>query len=188
MVTESLNPHELLACYLRERLGKKAEWLQAMQAELFDSLIVGVTDQLSAYEESTLGAQISLGEVKIREGKVRSYLLANVRDRAGPLRLRDALRRWDITLTTSNEFELAARVNARRWRFVDRYLSRVIEPLIRGAATSLGEYYARRPGGNTRVGLLRILEDVDKTWLCAELDVREIETPKDIYRQRYSVH
>lgn len=170
MTNAPLNPHEVLNAYVTDRLGRLGTVFGALSDELFDRLVFGLTEQLGAYMDCVPGARLKLGEVRIRQGKVRSFLLAEVTDRGAPLRLRDAMANW--TADGDIPVDFVAMQNARKWRFIERYLSKIIEPLLKRSLLLLGEYYAARPGAQVQVGLIRLLEDVDRTHACVEFDDR----------------
>lgn len=178
-------PHEILIDYVGDTLGRRRQAFGATIAEdLFEKLVLGVTDQLSAYQQCCTGAKLRVGQVTLRHGATRSYIVAPIEDRRSPLRLRDAMRRWDM-IGSSNAM-LVLDVNSRRWNFVDRNLHRVLDPLLRQIADRLIEYYGSRPHAKRTVGMIRFIEDVHRTVLVAEIDERnEAELGKADAQSRY---
>lgn len=170
-----MNPHELLGAWLVERLGPNrfALWGDSRE-QLFEPLVLGLVDQLASYADMTPGARIRIKNgVRVREGRERSYLLAELVDRKRPLKLRDATARWGIEMSHPDRIdEFVGRTNASRWRFVERHMPGFIEPLVDGITGQLATYYARRPSAVPHAGLTRVLEDVSGTYLCCEIDDR----------------
>lgn len=171
--------HELLELYVKERVGRPGERLSTFACDLFRPLLIGVVEQLSVYAEMTPGARLSAHEARIRSGPGRTFILLELRDRGGPLRLREATQRFDMEI--DNQVDHFARdIGARRWRFVERNLTRVIEPAVRNVLSAVDAYYASHPYAVLEFGLTRLLESVEATYLCCEIDVREKrEGPKE---------
>ena len=166
------NPHELLVAYVGDTLGRRREQFgEVVTDDLFGKLVLGVTDQLSAYLQCVQGARLSVGEVTLRHGRTRAYLIAPISDRKSPLRLRDAMRRWDMI--GSSDIDLILDVNGRRWNFVDRYLHRVLYPLLTRIGDRVADYYRENPAAKRTVGMIRFMEDVHRTILVAEIDERD---------------
>lgn len=172
----TVNPHELLFATVQERIGRRQKAFGALADDLLQPLVLGLTEQLSIYCES-LPARLRLGGVRLRQGGERAYVLAELCDGRGPLRLRDATLRWQAVADqgTDNPWEFVHRQNARRWRFVDRYLSRLLLPLLTQVSECVIEYQLRCPGAVPTCGFMRILEDVAQTYLCVEIDDRSGE-------------
>lgn len=181
VVLEPRYPHEVLEAYIRERLGRLVVVFGEDQNKMLRPLTLGLTEQLSSYCDIIGGSRLKLGEVTLREGEVRSYIFADLTDRGAPLRLRDAMERFDgAEYSGDNVDDFAWSINARRWRFVERYLSTLLEPLLKRVGTHLSSYYARRPYATPQVGMLRLLEGVDKTTLCIEFDDRSVDPRADV--------
>ena len=192
VVREPRFPHEILEAYVRERLGRVVAVFGEDADKMLRPLTLGLTEQLSSYCDIVGGARLRLGDVTIREGACRSYIFADLTDRGAPLRLRDAMERFDgADYVGDNVDDFAWAVNARRWRFIDRYFGRLLDPLIKQVGTHMLTYYARRPYAKPQVGILRLLEGVDKTTLCIEFDDRSVDPREDVNpkdtRGRYQV-
>lgn len=184
--------HDRLMAYVTDRIGRRDPATGTMIAPfgplpegLVTSLVLGLTDQLSAYCELTPGSDLKLGPVSIREGEQRSYLFAELTDRGQPLRLRETMARFELEMESNFE-AFAFNVNARRWAWVDRYLTRFLDPLLMRTVEVFETYYARRPHAKVTVGLVRFLEDVHQTKICAEIDDRSVYGTQDP-RSRYLV-
>ena len=169
---QSSPPHELIVAYVADTLGRRREAFGTeLVDDLFRKIVLGVTDQLSAYLQCCTGARLAIGEVTLRHGRTRAYLIAQLSDRAGPLRLREAMRRWDI-MATDSESTLVFDVNGRRWNFIDRYLHRLLEPLLIKLSDKVALYYRMHPNAKRTAGIIRFMEDVHRTVLVAEFDER----------------
>jgi len=146
----------------------------------------GVTDQLSVYVDQRPRARLRSQMPRWIEGAERTYLLVPLHDGRGPVRMRAAFEGWDIEVSSNFDMELAERVNARRWRFVERNLTRFLLPLLEDVADAMQTYYAQRPFAKPKAGITRFLEGVDVTTLCIEIDDRSAITAQDDDR-RYRV-
>lgn len=182
-----LPPHELLGAYLVDRLGhRRLALFGAMREQLFEPIVIGLVDQMSAYCDQIPGARIRVRGVNVKQGAERAYLMASLTDRGRRLRLRDATERWDIDLKHDRADELTGRINAGRWRFVERHLSSFLEPLTDKLCGALATYYEERPGAVVQAGLVRIIEGENATWLVAEIDDRSELTTTETAK-RYEV-
>jgi len=195
MTTEAIPPHLILERYVNDRLGRVRDmFAESGTEDMYSNMVNGVAEQLSCYMASVGGAKLKAGEVRLRVGKTRSYVLVEVRDRGGPLRLRDAMRQWaaaENNFKASDDgdtsMDWAFRTISRRWRFIDRCFDSVVEPLVRGMAEQVTTYFARKPYAMINCGLVRILEDVDRSYICAEIDDQGGHNQKDVSRSRYEV-
>lgn len=165
-------PHEVLIEYVGESLGRRRDAFgHDLEDDLFQKVVLGVTDQLSAYMQCCTAARLSVGRATLRHGATRSYVLIPIADRKGPLRLRDAMRRWDM-MATDSDSSLVLDVNGRRWAFVAAHWHSVLRPLLERMADSVVAYYRWRPLARPTVGIIRFCEDVHRTVLVSEIDDR----------------
>lgn len=169
---QEILPHELFAAAARDAVGGRAKLFGDLTEDLFEKIVIGVTDQLSGYLQVMPHARFRLGAVNLREGSVRSYVLAQLTDRRSPLRLHEAMLRWEDDPAGGSEDDFVEAVNGRRWYFANRYLNRLMVPMMLRIADAVASYYERRPGAKLNVDLIRLCEDVDKTYLVIELDDR----------------
>ena len=167
-------PHEVLEAYVRERLGRLVDVFGEDADKMFRPLTLGLTEQLSVYCDLVSGARLKLGEVTVREGGKRTYIMAHLTDRGGPLRMRDATAHFEGDYDGDWVNKFVDGVNARRWRFVERYLNSFLTPLLSRVRDTVITYYERRPHAKPNVGMLRFLEGVDSTLLCIEIDDRGV--------------
>lgn len=156
-----------------EIVGRRAAILEPLKHDVLMPLVVGLSDQLSAYQDCRAGVRLSLRDVTVREGADSVHLLLGLRDRGGPLRLSDVMRMWLPRLESSSPQDFVDMHNARRWRFVERH-RRWLERLFTQLTDALVTYRARQPEGRAvgRPGVMRFLEGVDSTYLAIELDDR----------------
>lgn len=169
-------PHEVLVEYVGDALGRRrAAFGDALVPELFEKIVLGVTDQLSGYMQCCPGAQLRMGEASLKHGATRSYILVQVDDRGAPLRLREATQRFDIL--ASSDDTLVFQVNSRRWAFVDRHFHSLLEPLLTRIADTVVTYYRQRPYAKPTAGIIRFMEDVHRTVLVTEIDDRSEVVP-----------
>jgi hypothetical protein len=164
--------HSVLVEYVGSALGRRtAAFGDALVPELFEKIVLGVTDQLSGYMQCCPSARLRLGTATLRQGAVRSYVLIPVSDRGAPLRLQEATQRWDM-IATDSASTLVFEVNGRRWAFIDKYFHALLEPALTRIADAVITYYYRRPHAQPTAGLIRFMEDVHKTLLVTEIDDR----------------
>ena len=185
-MTTALLPHELLNEFLAFHVGRRTDLFGEFYDTLWEPLVQAVSDELSIYLDMTPFARLRVGQVYIREGAERAYLFVQMRDRGGPLNVLGVMSRWGWDVPTYT-YELANLVNGRRWNFLDRCLTSVMLPLLTSVADALGNYYQRKPYAKPAAGLIRWLEGVDSTLLCAELDDRSLPTRTGENRSRYLV-
>lgn len=174
-----MNPHELLAEFLGFHLGNRMALFGPFLDDLFLPLAQAVADELSIYLSVRPFAKLRVGDVRVREGRERSYLLIPVTDRHGPLDMRGTFARWEQPIRTNRAEDWVADVNGRRWFFIGKCLSSVMEPLLRRVADSMTTYYVRKPYTVPKAGILRWIESVDQTFLVAEVDDRSLRGPRE---------
>lgn len=174
---EPQHPHELLAAFAADRCGRVADGVSVFARGLFGKVLLGITEQLGIYCDCVPGARLRLGRVTLREGTDRTYLFAALTDRGGALRLRDAMHIW--TAPGDIPVDFVEQTNARRWRFLDRYNSGIVAPLMGKMHDRLAAYYAERLGATFNFDLIRFLEGVDCSYLCIEIDTRGAPSTRD---------
>lgn len=158
-----------------------------LAAEALRPFMKGFVDQMSIYLQCVPFARLSAGEVHIRVGAERSYVLCELRDRRRPLRVREVSATWDVYMQSSRIDEFVGRTNARRRKFLDTCMHTMLRPLCRGIAVRLDEYFSRRPYARPEFSMARILEDVGNSVFCIDFDERGVPLKTDTYKQRYMV-
>ena len=184
---DAVNPHEILTAYVRERTG--AYHFAERWADLFDAATQGIVEQLAVYCDLVPSSRIRADRAVLREGFHRDFVMIRLYDRGKPLRLRDATERWahDTTIDTDSPNDFVWRVNARRWRFVERHWHQVIEPVVRSLGECLNAYWPEgRKGKLPRAGQIRLLEDVDATFLTINLE-HDAPRQNDVWRSDHLV-
>lgn len=188
-------PHEYLTAWLIDALGRRAALFGTSLDESIRPLVIGVADQLAIYTTLRPFARLGTGRPGLREGAQRSYVLVPVHDGGKPLRLQQTMQWWAPAADTNWLPVFVESIVGMRWRFIWRHLA-LLHALVTGVADMVLVYYLRR--GTTaswyrmrerrcmQIGLLRILEDVDRTWLCVEIDDRSEEAARDTV-DRYRV-
>ena len=179
-------PHQLLERYVADHIGRRADLFGDFADDLFVPLVQGISDQLSIYVDVRPYARLSIAAVTLQEGAERCYVLIGIQDRGNPLRLVGTMEHWDMPLQTNTPTELGELINGRRWRFIDHWLGRFVEPLLCGVADIMVEFYQRKPHATPKAGMIRFLEGVDMTHLCVEIDDRSVPTTNDV-ASRYRV-
>lgn len=173
-IREPIFPHEVAEAYVRERLGGRMKLFDELADQhTFSNVLLGLVDQLSIYADMVPQSRLRLAGVRFRAGK-RSFVLVDLLDRGGPLRLRDATERWGFDVTDRPQ-DFVDVNNARRWRFLYRYLGSLIDPMFSQVANYMVAHRARTYANLQKaqplsVGLIRYLEDVHVTSWCCELD------------------
>lgn len=183
----TVNPHELLAAYVRERTG--AAHFAERWGDLFDKATIGVVEQLSIYCDAVPRARIRSDMPRVIEGHHKDFVMIPIRDRGGPIPLRDATKRWASTRLddTANPYDFVHRTNARRWRFVDRNFHTLIDPMVRHLVERLDAYWPEsRHGRMPQSGMVRVLEDVNAAYVVFNLD-HDPARVKDVWRSEYQV-
>ena len=175
------HPHQFLEAYVMdELLGRRVAVLGEWKDDVVLPLALGLSDQLSVYTDCRSGARLSLRGVQIREGHMRTYLLAGLRDRGHALDLRNAFRAWQPPMESSRPEDFVGMHIARRWRFIERHRG-LLERLFTRIAEVMVVYRQRcptaRPKG--RAGIIRLHDGVDETTVSLELDNRSVEGPQD---------
>ena len=184
-------PHEHLEAHLRELMGRRLAVLGPWMDTLLGPLIVGLSDQLSIYQDQ-LGrpARLRLDGLHVRETSTRTHVLVGLRDHYAPLRLRAHVARWDSVPDSSRAEEWVRANLARRWRFIERN-HRLLDDLFTQLADQLLTYAAQRP--RTRLlgsgGLNRLVEDIDRTWLVIDFEREEdgATTAADLWSDRWRI-
>lgn len=175
MRPEVIYPHQLVEAHIRTVMGARMRLFDSLTNEnMFTSMLMGLVDQLSIYCDVMHAAEVKTRYVWFKTGMQRCFLMVELVDRGAPLRLRDATDRWSFDIGNT-ERDFVAVNNARRWRFVEEYLTKLIEPTFSRIGDYLLAHQARKY--DTRVGyrkvelgLVRYLEGVDATIWCAEID------------------
>lgn len=176
-------PHDVAEAVVIERLGRRREALGILGERVLIPLVLGLTDQLSAYLDCRPTARLAVGEVHLRQGAERAYLLVALRDRGRPLRMRGVMSGWDVAtaLPAGGPDAWVEQQNARRWRFLD-HNRELLARLFERAADAVMAYYARRPGVHLEPAadaMPRLIEGVDATYLTLEFDDRSAPLTSD---------
>lgn len=172
-------PHEFLAAYLLDSIGRRSEVLEPLRDNLLIPITLGLTDQLSAYLDVRTDAKLRLINVNFRETSDRTYCLVQMKNGNAPLRMQGAMQGWRPRIPSSRPEDFVTMHVGRRWNFVDKNRG-FLAGMFRMLADAIVAYYQRKPYARFTgdSGVPRILEGVDSTFLAVELD--EVERTAEL--------